>query len=230
MNAERIINIIRSRDTLSFQDLKVSYLIFKPNAVRHYKEMLHHIEVSKFEILAQYAIFDYDTVNMALHQNQPQSMKYIIPISRMYKDFYGNYAILIIVGKRNITYNNFCIQIVWLKQTLRAKYDLPYIAYVFNTYLIGQENEHQQIIIKDANGNNLKKDRFEEEGTYMMFFTNEVHSPDNSMESVVTEMELLYSMGIISEELLLPKPIIHNISRYNTFEFLKDLLWSKDIR
>lgn len=224
MNSASIIDTVRKRDTLSFQDLKVSYLIFKPNAVKHYKEMIKQIEMSNFEILAQYAIFDYDTVNMALHQNQPTAMRYIIPISRMYKDFYGNYAVLLIVGKHNITYENFCIQVVGLKQMLRAKYDLPYIAYAFNTSLIGQKNEHQQIVIKDADGNNVPKGRFNEDGTYMLFFTNEVHSPDADIESMVTEMELLYSMGIINDTLLLPKPIIHNISRYHTFEFFKDLL------
>ena len=62
------------------------------------------------------------------------------------------------------------------------------------------------------------------EGTYMLFFTNEVHSPDTDIGSLVSEMELLYSMGIIDDTLLLPKPVIYNISRYHTFEFLKDLL------
>ena len=79
-------------------------------------------------------------------------------------------------------------------------------------------------MIKDINGNNVPKGRFNEEGTYMLFFTNEVHSPDTDIGSLVSEMELLYSMGIIDDALLLPKPVIHNISRYRTFEFLKDLL------
>lgn len=186
--------------------------------------MIQQIEMNNFTILAQYAIFDYDTVNMALHQNQPTAMKYIIPISRMYKDFYGNYAVLLIISKCNITYENFAIQVVWLKQKLRAKYDLPYVAYAFNTSLIGQKNEHQQIVIKDADGNNVPKDKFNEDGTYMLFFTNEVHSPDANIENIASEMELLYSMGIINDSLLLPKSVVSNISHYHTFEFLKDLL------
>lgn len=225
MNSTDIIGILRNRQQqLKFNELKVSYLIFKPNAAKHYKEMIEQIESSNFEIITQYAIFDYDTVNMALHQNQPESMKYIIPISRMYKDFYGNYAILIILGKRNISYKNFCIQVVCLKQMLRSKYDLPYIAYVFNTSLIGQKNEHQHIIIRDSDGSNIPKDRFDEDGTYMLFFINEIHSPDGNFESVKVEMELLYTMGIINDKLVLPKPVLNNIARYQTFEFIKDLL------
>lgn len=224
MNSTDIIGILRNWKQLEFRDLKVSYLIFKPNAVKHYKEMIEQIEISNFEIINQYVIFDYDTVNMALHQNQPESMKYIIPISRMYKDFYGNYAILLIIGKSNITYENFCIQVVGLKQMLRSKYDLPYIAYAFNTSLIGQKNEHQHIIIHDIDGKNIPKGRFNDAGTYMLFFTNEVHSPDENIQSLETEMELLYSMGIIDDKLVLPKPVIHNIARYQTFEFVKDLL------
>jgi len=59
----------------------------------------------------------------------------------------------------------------------------------------------------------------------MLFFTNEVHSPDKEIESMVTEMELLYTMNILNDEGLLPKSILHNISRYQTFAFLKDLIW-----
>ena len=223
-NSLEIINILRNRQELKFQDMKISYMIFKPNAEKHYKEMLEQIEENNFELVAQYAIFDYDTVNMALHQEQPEAMKYIIPISRMYKDFYGNYAILIIIGKRNITYENFCIQVSSLKRMLRSKYDLPYIAYAFNTALIGQENEHQHIIITDRNGVNIPQGRFEEEGTYMLFLNNAIHSPDEKIESLDKEMKLLYDMGIIDDKLILPKPVINNISRYRTFEFLKDLL------
>lgn len=223
MNSSTIINNVRNRENLSFQDKKISYMLLKPNAVLHYEGMINQIERNNFEILAQYAIFDYDTVNMALHQNQPSAMKYIIPISHMYKDFYSNYAILLIIGKNNITYENFSIQVVQLKQILRAKYNLPYISYVFNTSLIGQKNEKQKIIIKDVDGNSMCKERFNEEGTYMLFFTNEVHSPDADLKSMVDEIELLYSMGIIDDRLLIPKSIIHNICRYRTFEFLKDL-------
>lgn len=224
MNAESIIQTVRKREELAFSDIKVSYLILKPNVAKHYKEMTRQIKENNFYIVAQYAIFDYHTLNMALHQNQATAMKYIIPISRFYNDFYSNYAILIVVGKTNITYNNLCIQVVGLKQMLRSRYNLPYVSYALNTSLIGQKNEHQQILIKDSNGKDVPKDRFNEEGTYMLFFTNEVHSPDKEIESMVTEMELLYTMNILNDEGLLPKSILHNISRYQTFAFLKDLI------
>lgn len=224
MDSKEIITVINHMDDCSFNDMKVSYVILKPNAAKHYKHIIKDIMSNHFTILGQYAIFDYDTVNMTLHQDQPASMRYIIPISRMFKDFYGNYGILVVLGKSNISYPNFCLQVVGLKRLLRTRFDLPYVAYAFNTSLLGENNKKQHLLIQNADGTEETKNRFNDEGTYMVFFTNEIHSPDEDMESTEKEMKLLYNMGIMNDSLIIPKPILHNVSRYHTFEFFKDLL------
>lgn len=129
MTREEVLAVIEKHEKLDFKDLKVSYLILKPNAARHYKVIVNEIEKQQYTIIGQYAIRDYETLNMALHVEQPESMKYIIPISRMYNDFYGNYGVLLLIGKSNITYENFCLQVVSLKQNLRARFKFSYIAY-----------------------------------------------------------------------------------------------------
>ena len=88
MTREEVLAVIEKHEKLDFKDLKVSYLILKPNAARHYKVIVNEIEKQQYTIIGQYAIRDYETLNMALHVEQPESMKYIIPISRMYNDFY----------------------------------------------------------------------------------------------------------------------------------------------
>ena len=99
MTREEVLAVIEKHEKLDFKELKVSYLILKPNAARHYKVIVNEIEKQQYTIIGQYAIRDYETLNMALHVEQPESMKYIIPISRMYNDFYGNYGVLLLIGK-----------------------------------------------------------------------------------------------------------------------------------
>lgn len=224
MAIDLIMNAIQNHGNMRFEDLKLSYVILKPNAAKHYKIIMDEIEVNRFKVLGQYAIVDYETVNMALHIEQPESMKYILPISRMYNDFYGNYAVLVVIAKANITYENFCIQVVSLKRSIRTKFELPYISYVFDTSELGKENEHQRLIIMSKEGKEIEKDQFNKEGTFMVFSMNELHSPDEEVSSTVKEMNQLLKMGCFDESMKIPKTTVGNMKRYHTFEFLKDLL------
>ncbi len=223
MTSKEIVSILERYRDLRFDEYKVSYFILKPNAAKHYRAILNELENSQFVIISQYAITDYETVNMALHLEQPNALKYIIPISHMYKDFYGNFGILLVVAKRNITYENFCLQIVGMKHTLREKFELSYISYAFDTSELGQTNEHQKLLVIAKDGAEVKKDRFNSEGTYMVFSINEIHSPDESVETTIAEMKLINSMGIICEDNIIPKPMIVSMKRYHTFEFIKDM-------
>lgn len=219
-----ILPCLKDHESLRFDDYKVSYLILKPNAARHYESILKEIKESQFTVHKQYAIMDYETVNMALHIEQTEAMKYIIPMSRTYNDFYGNYGILIVIAKCNITYENFCRQVVSFKRHLRAKYDKPYVSYAFNTCELGLPNEQQRLIIRAKNGDEVEKNKFNEEGTFMVFSINEIHSPDESVESTIKELQLLQSMSLLDESNVIPKAIISWMREYKTFEFLKDML------
>ena len=224
MISTEITTALSNYKKLRFEDLKVSYLILKPNAAKHYMSILNDVESQQFRVINQYAIVDYETVNMALHIDQPEAMRYIIPITRMYKDFYGNYGVLVVIGKNHITYNNFCLQVVSLKRYLRGRFELPYISYAFDISELGQANKHERLLILAQNGLEVSKDKFNREGTYMVFSVNEVHSPDENVESTIKEMEVLKSMALLENDNIIPKTIINSMKRYNTFEFLKDML------
>ena len=174
MTREEVLAVIEKHEKLDFKELKISYLILKPNAARHYKVIVNEIEKQQYTIIGQYAIRDYETLNMALHVEQPESMKYIIPISRMYNDFYGNYGVLLLIGKSNITYENFCLQVVSLKQNLRARFKFSYIAYAFDTSELGRENQHQRLVVVDKDGKQTGDEYFKREGTFMVFYINEI--------------------------------------------------------
>lgn len=160
---------------------------------------------------------------MALHVEQPESMKYIIPISRMYNDFYGNYGVLLLIGKSNITYENFCLQVVSLKQNLRARFKFSYIAYAFDTAELGRENLHQRLVVVDKDGKQTVDEYFKREGTFMVFYINEIHSPDESVATLVKEMRLMDGMELFDVQNQIPKNIIEMMKKYKSFEHIKDM-------
>ena len=79
-------------------------------------------------------------------------------------------------------------------------------------------------MILSKDGKEIKKSRFNHEGTYMVFFTNEIHSPDASVEITIKELKLLKKMNILEADNRLSDEMITNISRYKTFEFMRDLI------
>ena len=214
---------LTNKEALTFDEFKYSFFILKPNAGKNYEMAIREIEVNQFIIVNQYAIMDFDTVNMALHMEQPASMKYIRPISRFNNDFYSNYAILVLVKKRDITYANFCTQVCWLKRHLRDKFSLPYVSYAFDTSELGEENKQEKLMIIAKSGETLKKDAMNNEGTFMVFSMNCIHTPDDKIEKTIKEIKLLKDMGLFEERNVIPKTILSNIKKYKTFEFLQDM-------
>ena len=223
LTKEEILKTVDSYEKLDFKDLKISYLILKPNGSRHYKATIKEIIRQQYTIIGQFAIKDYETLNMALHISQPESMRYILPISQMYKDLYGNYGVLLIIGKKNITYPNFALQVVSLKRYLRARFSLEYVAYAFDTSKLGSKNEQQRLTIVDKEGKSTGNEYFKEEGTFMVIAVNEVHSPDEDINSLVKEIRLLSDMGLLDQANELPEETINNMMRYKTFEYVKDM-------
>lgn len=219
-----IAHTLKNHEILRLQDYKISYLILKPNAARHYEIIINEIKNSQFTIVNQYAIFDYETVNMALHTGNDDAMKYLVPITRMYYDLYGNYAILIVIAKKDISYEHLCIQVLRLKKYLRAKFEITYMSNVFNTSELGQSNEQQKLIILAKDGKTVEKDSMNEEGTFMVFSTNEIHSPDATVADTVEELKLLDGMQLLNTDNIIPRALIKQMERYKTFEVIKDMI------
>ena len=54
MTREEVLAVIEKHEKLDFKDLKISYLILKPNAARHYKVIVNEIEKQQYTIIGQY--------------------------------------------------------------------------------------------------------------------------------------------------------------------------------
>lgn len=214
---------LKDYQKIPFEDYKYSYVILKPNAAIHFKAYMDELIEQKFEIINCYAIFDYETVNMALHPDRA-SHKYILPLSRLYNDFYSNYAILILIGKKLISYEDFCLQVHRFKTSMRDKFHFDYVSFAFNVAKVNALNEEQSLKIIAKDGTEIEKMEMNEAGTYMVFSANEVHSPDANVNVTVEELLTLHKFGVLIDDNIIPKFLLESISKYQTFAYIKEML------
>ena len=116
-----------------------------------------------------------------------------------------------------------CLQVVSLKQNLRARFKFSYIAYAFDTSELGRENQHQRLVVVDKDGKQTGDEYFKREGTFMVFYINEIHSPDESVSTLVKEMRLMDGMELFDVQNQIPKNIIEMMKKYKSFEHIKDM-------
>ena len=219
---EQVFQEVENYRALGFEDYKYSYFIIKPNGVNCFKEYVEELKRQGFTIVNFFAVQDYDTVNIALHPTQKE-LRHIIPINNMFKEFYSNYAVLILVAKSNITYNDFAKQVYIFKKTVRKRFEPDYISYVFDASELLNEERQQLLKIIDKDSNEVPKKWMNQKGSFLVFSVNSLHSPDADVEVTISEMQKLEKMGIFSRENIIPKALVEAMMRYETFAFIKDM-------
>lgn len=93
LNFYKFVDSLINYRSLKINAYKYSYIIVKPNGARHFKTYVNELEKNGFDVIEYYAIVDYETINMKLHTD-PAVQKYRIPVNKMFKDCFGNYAVL----------------------------------------------------------------------------------------------------------------------------------------
>ena len=219
---EKVKDVIQKHYKLERKDTKYSYMIVKPNGEKHLKEIISSIRYENINIEGIYKIDNYEYVNLLLHPEK-EKQRYIIPINRVYKDFFNNYGILILISKADVTYQEFVNNIVKLKIKIRNKYDYDYIAYILNVSKIGMPYNGETVKIISKSYLEVAKQKMNEKGSYLIISINEIHSPDSDVENTIQELNLLLNCHIISEDNRIPQETIEKIKRYGTFSFLQDL-------
>lgn len=225
---QQVRNSISNYSMLLKNDKKYSYMIIKPNGEKHFSEIVSAIRGHDFTIEGMYAINDYEYVNILLHPEK-EKHKYIVSINRVYKDFYCNNAILILVSKENVSYRKLVMEIVNLKLEIRSKYDYNYIATILDISKIGMQYNGESVKIINMSQVEVAKQKMNEKGTYLIISINELHSPDASIENTINELKLLFDNKIIVEENRISTDIISKIEKYGTFSFLQDLNVPKEL-
>ena len=98
-----------------------------------------------------------------------------------------------------------------------------YFSFVFDVSKLGRQNYKQTIEILSCNGKIIKKDSMNQNGPFMIFSINEIHSPDLTLEDTINELKLLASLNVFEEKNRIDSETLDKIRKYKTFEFLKDL-------
>lgn len=207
---------------LSFEDYKYSYLIVKPNGIRHFKTYVDELIAQRFVILDYFAIRDYETVNIALHPTEKEQ-RHIVPINNMFKVLYSNNAVLIVIAKSHITYEDFVKQVFYFKTNVRTKFECPDISYVFDISRLLGDQQNQELKIVDPNGKECPKREMNHKGTFLVFSVNSLHSPDPDVNITISELQLLRKSGIFVEKNRIPEILVKAILKYETFAFFKDM-------
>lgn len=218
----KLFDDISNYERLDFSNYKYSYLIVKPNGNRHFRTYVEQLKAKGFEIFGFYSVMDYATVNVALHPTPPE-LRHIIPINNMFKDCYGNYGVLILIGKTHITYESFVKEVYAFKTDTRKIFEVEYLSYVFDISEMLGEYREQRLILLEKDGSEGKKHEMNQIGTFLVFSINSLHSPDPDVQVTIQELLLLKEMKLISEVNCIPEEIVRKIARYETFVYLEDI-------
>lgn len=213
---------LKDYKTMSFEEYKYSFIIVKPNGAKHLSTYLSELKRRKIDILGIFAIHNHEEVNLALHLTE-RERSHILPINMMFKDFYGDNAILILVGKKNIKYEDFVSEIYDFKWKARGLVEKKYISYVFDTTDILGINQKQWLKVFDENSNEVKKYDMNHEGSFMVALPNSLHSPDDDVESTVKELLTICDLNIVCEENAISETMLSRVINYGTMEMLKDM-------
>ncbi len=221
-DCNKMFSRLKDYQSMTFEEEKYSFLIVKPNGARHFRTYVEELKKQKYTIIGFFAIRDFGAINIALH-NTKKKLRHIIPINNMFNTFFSNYAILILVAKSHISYDDFVRELCELKVRVRNRFKTPELAYVFDISTLINDQQNQVLKIIDENGQEVSKSDMNEKGTFKVYWVNSLHSPDPDVNVTIWEMQILRQNGIFEEENKIPDNLIEAIYRYETFTFVKDM-------
>lgn len=209
---------------LTKQDIKYDYVIVKPNGAKHLKICLETIKWRGIDILGIYAIKDFEKVNMELHSLESEREK-VIPITKMFLDYFGNYAVLIVIGKDNIMYDKFAEMVNGLKWFIRGMTATPYVTCIFNQSALLDKEPNQEIFIIDSENKKVQMYEMNNKGKFIVTMPNSIHTPDASVESIVHELKILKNLNIFDSSNHVSEQFLQMIYKYETMNVLKDMFY-----
>lgn len=222
LNFDDFYNSISNYRNLDETNYKYSYFMVKPNGNRDFQFYLNMISDYKLKVFGFYAIKNYNNIDLYLHPRDKEK-QFLIPVDKMINDCCGNYAILIVVGKKDISYNDLVKMIYEIKKRSREKTSFNYFSYVFNFDKIVDRKKRNTLVILDEEKNEIKKSEMNGNGDYFVFSVNSLHAPDADVEITIEELKKLCDKEIFLNKNKIPICMIELILKYKTFEYLQDM-------
>ena len=216
------LNRLDNYENMTFEEYKYSFIIIKPNGAKHIEVYLEQLKCMGIDILGIFAIHNHEEVNLALHLTE-RERSHILPINKMFKDFYCDNAILIFLGEKNITYDDFVSKVHQYKWKARSLVEKKYISYVFDTTSILGVNKGQRLKVIDERGREVKKYDMNDIGSFMVALPNSLHSPDASVVDTINELRIISKLELMRKENIISEEMLQRIIYYGTMEMLKDM-------
>lgn len=200
-----------------------NYFIIKPDGIRYIQEILEYMEAN-YQNIKYYVIDDYKDIIKKLYykhyEEKGEKFKksfesYLYGLTTLF----GNQGVLVVVSDKTKTYDELANQVFRDKIYLRQKYSNNNIGIVTN---YGEGTQNNIKIIKQ-NGEEEKLRILSGPGNYRISDMNIIHCPDADKETVLTELRILLSNNIISDQNLLDLNIVNKMKYYETVKCVKDM-------
>lgn len=221
LRLEEVFSRLNNYELMSFEEYKYSFVIVKPNGARHLKLYIQELEKSGIDVLGYYGVNNHEQINLALHQTE-RELSHVVPINKWFKDFFGNQGIIILIGKKNISYDDFSKMVFDFKWKARRLTETPYVSCVFDRSKALDLPQTQELKVIDESGTEVKKYEMNCKGDFMITLPNSLHSPDADVVTTVKELQILKQIGAFDVPIY-DTTVFEEIDYLNSMEVLKKI-------
>lgn len=190
--------------------MKISYLMVKPDGLRHLLEIEQIITAEGFEICGRYSAYNWEEVAKqiyakSLNEHGEVFEKEFLGHIWLNKYLFGNYAIVILLRHTNLEGKQLLGKIMQLKLKIRKRFNASkngtfIVALDMNKINLSSDLiSSSNLVLQTENGIMTFDDSISQCGKFSSFYFQYVHCPDPIVDEAQNELGILKRMEVISE-------------------------------
>lgn len=214
----------------------ISYLLFKPEAEKHFGEMREYIE-KNFQKVKYFAVLDWQNIIKKLYHKHYEEKgdsfsDMLEALLASQKELYGTNAIIALVKDDTIKKEELIQKVYDTKRYLRSIYSKPRAVSIVsnaNELQIPQKRKiKNRVKIIGEDGTEKKFKWMDLPGIYRIQFLNYIHSPDPCVQTNDEEIRILQQEGNLTKRFLMSREDVNFASKYKTFEIAENYRQKND--
>ena len=191
--------------------MNYSYFLIKPDGIRYLKEIDEIINSKKFDRIIYFAVNDWEKVQKDLYEEHYKKKDFADSYQAFVeaeKNLFGNRGIIILVSKKEGTYQELMDKVLSTKLEIRKRL----------AYKVG-------LVRKGKKRKEIKRPRkFEDKHKiYRLSYLDVIHCPDPKKAVTLKELNKLFKKGIISVKNIISPKILAKIKKYKISGYLEEL-------
>ncbi len=200
-----------------------SYFIIKPDGMRFLDNICDTIE-QRYQNVKYYAIEDYADIIKKLYYKhyEERGEKFAKSFdSYLYglTELFGNYGIMVLVADETTEYDELVHNVNQTKFEIRDRFVNNNIGIVTN-YGDGEQN-YIRFVSEEGKEKTLRI--MKQLGRHRISDLNIIHSPDDSKEATLRELNILSQQGIIADKNMIMEEMMRQMRKYQTARFQEDM-------